>query len=335
MKLLLTGATGFVGRNFLLRVLAERTYEEILVPVRSIEKLRAQFLGDGYEGIPSPVKPIVTSAPNWGLKNVMVDHVVHSAGVIIARSRGEYFRTNVDGTLELLRCIGNPSKIIILSSQAAAGPCRGMEEKRESDSEEPLTWYGQSKLEMEKRVAAEFSHLKYLFLRPPIILGPRDQMTLPLFKMVRSPVHFKPGLRSKFYSYVSVYDLINAILAVLRSEKDWSLFAQRHFFVASEEPTSDRELIASAARVSNKWGFLIHVPQPLIKVVSRVIDAVPTWRASIPSLSADRAKEIWPNRWVVSSDAFSSLFGWKPMESLWVALKATHEWYVKTGQLPA
>src|SRR5688572_8498260 len=100
MKLLLTGATGFVGRNLLLRAID--LYEEIYVPVRSREKLLAQLKDEGFAGLPSNVKPILTEAPSWKFDGVPpVQHVVHSAGLISGVSRDDYFRTNTEGTRTL------------------------------------------------------------------------------------------------------------------------------------------------------------------------------------------------------------------------------------------
>lgn len=338
MNLLLTGATGFVGRNLLLKALKDARYQTIWVPVRSREKLHAQFLGDGFDDIPSVVKPILASAPEWNLGEASsAEHVIHSAGVIFARTREEYFKTNVDGTLTLLRQLKSPQRVILLSSHSAAGPCKaGVAEMTEGEPEAPLTWYGQSKLEMERRVAAEFPTLNYLSLRPPMIFGPRDQATLPLFKMVRRPIHFKPGFKAKHYSFIAVGDLVTAIFAALDSREDWKALGQRKYFVAAHEPISDRQLLSWASEAcGRKAGVILSVPQPLLWGISRVIDTIPTWRATIPNLSVDRAKEIWPDRWVCSPKAFEETFRWRAVEDLPSALKSTREWYVKTGQLPS
>lgn len=337
MKLLLTGSTGFVGRNLLLRALAENRYDEIWVPVRSREKLVAQFVGDGFETIPSRVCPAVTSAPDWNLSEVPpVDHVVHSAGLISARSREEYFKANVEGTVELFRRIPRPKKAILLSSLAAAGPCRkGLRVRREGDEDVPVTWYGESKLEMERVMRQEFTDLNYLCLRPPMVLGPRDKATLPLFKMVRQPLFFKAGFRSKYYSFISVFDLTSAVFSALDDDGDWSQISNRSFFVASETPVSDRELLTSVARTSHRTGLILSVPEALLRGITWIVDSVPMWRARIPNLTVDRAKDLWPNRWVVSSQAFQERFRWRPFENLHHTLQQTRDWYVRTGQLPA
>lgn len=335
MKLLLTGATGFVGRNILLREMLENRYDEVWVPVRSREKLEEQFRGDGFAGIPSKVRAVVGSAANWKLEGApRFEHVIHSAGVLFADKRDVYFETNVEGTLGLLRSLQKPDRLVVLSSQAASGPCLvAGGSKSENDADEPITWYGQSKLEMEKRLAELFSDWNYLCLRPPMIFGPRDQATLPLFKMVRRPLFFKAGFKPKYYSYISVFDLVSAIYSALEESADWSGFGKRHFFIASDTPVSDRELIQLAAQASNRKGVFVNVPQAILWGVSRLVSSVPTWRASLPSLSADRAKEIWPDRWVVSSRAFQDRFRWKAREELPQTIQKTREWYLKTGQL--
>jgi len=336
MKLLLTGATGFVGRNILLREMVENRYDEVWAPVRSLDKLKEQFIGDGFAGIPSKIKPVLSSASGWKLEGApSFDHVIHAAGALFAPSRQEYFDVNVDGTLSLLRSLKSPGRVVVLSSQAASGPCRGGDgTKREGDADEPVTYYGQSKLEMEKRLQSEFKSLNYICLRPPMVLGPRDQATLPLFKMVRRPLFFKAGFRPKFYSYISVFDLVSAISAALEDGGDWrSLEGQRYYFVASESPVSDRDLIRLAAEASNRKGIFVSLPHAILWGVSQVVNSVPKWRASLPSLSADRAKELWPSRWVVSSAAFRERFRWSPREDLPQTLQKTRDWYVKTGQL--
>ncbi|MFM8316241.1 MAG: SDR family oxidoreductase, partial [Deltaproteobacteria bacterium] len=129
MKLLLTGATGFVGRNLLIELLKSNTYETIYLPVRSEQKLKEQLRGEGILELPLCVKPLLMEAPNWDFKTLSnVDHVVHGAGVLFGNSLEDYISTNTEGTLNLMRTLIGPSKFVILSSQAASGPCSEQQE---------------------------------------------------------------------------------------------------------------------------------------------------------------------------------------------------------------
>ncbi len=333
MRLLLTGSTGFVGRNLLLRLLQAKKYDEIWLPVRSPEKLREQLVGEGYLDLPSSVKVVKTEAPDWDLSQIpSVEDVVHAAATLSGTNREEYFKVNKDGTRRLLEQLPRSARILILSSLAAAGPCpRGVQQREESHESFPVTWYGESKLAMEEMLAKDFADRPYLCLRPPMVLGPRDQASLPLFKMAKQPLRFKPGFRIKRYSYIAVGDLVSAILSALK--KDWSALPQRIFFVGSDEPVTDADLINESARALNKTGLTLSIPHPIIWGVSRVVDQVPAWRKAIPNLSADRAREIWPQSWVASAEPFKKNFDWTPTQNFSDLLKETGDWYRASRQL--
>ncbi len=332
MKLLITGSTGFVGRNYLLSALASGKYQTIYLPVRSTAKLAKQFEEDGFPSIPSSIRVLEGSLSEVDFgEAAFSDHVVHSAGVIFARSQKEYFETNVAGTLRLFESLDPKAKIVVLSSLAAAGPS-GSAPRSESDAEAPLTWYGKSKLEMEKKLREDFSDRAYICLRPPMIFGPRDHATLPLFKMVQKPVHFKPGFKDKVFSVLSVDDLSRAIQAALDGKFQ---AGKRAYYVAHSQTITDRDILREAARACSVKSRIWVVPQGLLRLVSQVIDTIPTWRTTIPTLSVDRAKEIWPDRWEVNSKAFERDFVWSAKTSFRDSVQSSRDWYVRTRQIPA
>lgn len=335
MKLLLTGATGFVGRNLLLELLRLNLYETIYLPIRSEQKLNEQLKGEGISEVPACVKPLLMEAPDWDFQTLSnVEHVVHGAGVLFGSSLEDYSRTNTEGTLKLMRTLKGPSKFVILSSQAASGPCSKYQEyKKESDPESPVTWYGASKLDMEKRLETEFGDKDFICLRPPMILGARDSATLPLFRMAKGFIQFKPGFNEKKYSFIDVQDLVRAILAVLQSPIALRNLDSRKLFVASDRVITDTELIKTAVQVLNKSDKIVKIPQPVIWGVSQVVGNIPALSRAVPNLSKDRAKEIWPDRWVVSPKKFEETFQWKAQVGLDRSLKETCDWYIKSGQL--
>jgi len=333
MKVLLTGASGFVGRNLLLNWLSRKRYEKIILPVRNSKKLTDQLKREGISDL-SLLEIVDSSAPDWkSLSGLKVDHLVHGAGLLFGGSKQEFFQTNVEGTLNLFQHV-DFERGIVLSSQAASGPCgSGQTRKTEEDEDCPITWYGQSKLEMEKSLQSKFSQRNYLCVRPPMILGPRDTATLPLFKMVKGRLLFKPGLAPKHYSFIGVEDLVLAINQALESKDSFKEFPKRALYVASPEVITDEALIRTAAQAAQKPGLLVKVPQGLLKGVSKLIDSVPAWRRAVPSLAGDRALEIWPDRWVVSSQQFSDKFAWKPQKGLLTNMEEAYQWYLKNGDL--
>ncbi|MEI6492459.1 MAG: NAD(P)-dependent oxidoreductase [Verrucomicrobiota bacterium] len=317
--LLLTGATGFVGRNLLIRVARDRV--PVLAPVRDREKLCRCLDEDGIAR--ESVTPLPAEPSAWNA--VRPSHAVLGAGVLFARSREEYFSTNVDWTLRVLRALPTECRTIVLSSQSAGGPTPdGHAARSEQDSDSPVTWYGESKLELERAIGSEFPDRPITILRPPMILGARDTATVPLFKMARGPVRMKPGLRRKEFSFLGVDDVVAAILAAFA-------FNERGpFYIGSDSPVFDNDLIRSAARAVGGKGITLPVPMPVVRLIAAVVDAVPSLRAATPSLTRDRAREIWPDRWVVDSSAFRRLSGWRPVVSLDDALLSACRYFQRT-----
>lgn len=320
--LLVTGATGFVGRNLVLRALGDGF--RVLAPVRDAGKLRRQLEREGADV--TNVVPLPCEPAEWDA--TAPDVAVLSAGVLFARNRDEYFETNVKWTLRILAALPPSCRVIVLSSQSAGGPTPdGVARRTEETPDTPITWYGESKLALETALRRDFSGRNLTVLRPPMILGARDSATLPLFKMAAGPIRTKPGLRDKTYSFLAVEDVVGAIFAALAAD------GLGPYYICRETPITDVELIETAARVTGSNGVTLRVPQPVIRAVAAVVDAVPAFRQATPSLTRDRAREIWPWRWVVDGSAFGQATGWKPKIGLEQALRDAWEFYRREGQL--
>ena len=210
MSLLLTGATGFLGRNILLRALSDG--REVLTAVRNHDKLWQQLRFE--EKDPQQIQ-LLSALPNrW--PTISPRHAILGGGVLFERNRRDYFSTNVDWTLATLRALPPDCRTVVISSQSAGGPTPdGKAARSEEDPDAPITWYGESKLAMERAISDEFPDRPITILRPPMILGPRDTATLPLFRMARGALRIKPGLRKKSYSFIAVEDLVTAIFLAL------------------------------------------------------------------------------------------------------------------------
>lgn len=328
MRLFLTGATGFVGRNLLLAVLHGGSCEEIVAAVRDRAKLERQLAEEGFSNLPPHLRILDWQEP----PPPGITHAVHCAGVLFARNRAEYFRVNVDDTLRLLGGLPQSARTLVLSSQSAGGPTPSDREIRTpADPDTPLTWYGESKLAMERALVG--THPGIRVWRPPMILGPRDRATLPLFQMAAGPLRIKPGLRAKSYSWIAVSDLVRAMIRALQAS-DWPALAGP-LPVCAPEPITDLELIETAAAVMSRRGLTLALPHPLVRAFSTLVDAVPPLRESAPSLTRDRAREIFPDRWVLDGGEFRARFAEGPFATLRDTLAETYAWYARTGLLPA
>jgi nucleoside-diphosphate-sugar epimerase len=329
MRLLVTGATGFIGRTLVLRALRDERVAEVITPVRSGQKLRDQLQREGVPESPK-LRIMEAEAPHWDFRPLgPIDRVVHCAGVLFSRSRDDYFRINVDGTLRLLATVEGAPDTVVLSSQSAGGPTPlGHETKKIEQPDRPVSWYGESKLHMEKLLREEGAAYPMLLLRAPMVLGPGDRATLPLFRMVRGRLWPKPGWQPKHFSWVASGDLSEAIEAWFESGPRAGIDAAH---VTSPGTITDAMLMRTAARVSGRRGWLVPFPQFLLKPVALASKMIPAIGEKVPSLTPDRAREIWPNRWVLDAEPFRQATGWQGRATLEETLTRTLEWLQREG----
>jgi nucleoside-diphosphate-sugar epimerase len=330
MELLLTGSTGFVGRNLLLRLARETRWARIILPVRDPEKLRSQ-LAD--EGIADPrMVPCRVSDDLWQLPpDAAPDLAIHAAGLLFGRRRQDYFGTNVEGSLRLAAQLPRACRMILLSSLAAGGPTPSGASHRTMDHEDrPVSWYGASKLTLERELRNRLGRRLFI-LRPPMVLGSRDAATMPLFRMARGPVWIKPGFAPKHYSWIEVGALCDAILKAASDPEK----GEQHgpLYLGDEGTITDAELISTAAEVIGSKGVILPLPQAAIRIASVAVNAVPSWRAAAPSLGIDRVREILPDRWVCDATPFREAFGWTQRATLRETLAETAGWLKAQGKI--
>jgi nucleoside-diphosphate-sugar epimerase len=145
--------------------------------------------------------------------------------------------------------------------------------------------------------------------------------------MARGLVRTKPGLKRKEFSFLAVEDVVAAVYAA------FGLNECGPFYIGSDRPVSDFDLLSSAARAAGGKGTTLPVPMPVVRLLAAVVDAIPSLRESTPSLTRDRAREIWPDRWVVDSSAFRRLSGWSPSITLDEALLSACRYFRDRGLL--
>ena len=327
MILLITGSTGVVGRNLLLQAMQDASWSHIILPVRSREKFFRQLEKEKIVFDADRLHLCDVEKNEWHLPSLKPDVVLHCAGLTFSRARENYFETNVEGTLNLFKKLPDTARFFVLSSQAAGGPTPAKIEKRNRTHEDkPVSWYGASKLAMEKKLL-ELSAERVLILRPPMILGPRDTATLPLFKMAQSPVRMKPGFATKEYSWIDVGDLCRAILTAAKA--DWRILPERLYFLSSNQTITDRELLKTAAMAVGTRGITLPLPHMAIQLLSMLVDKIPALHQPLQSLGRDRVKEILPRRWIVDGSDFQRDFDWQPTTTLQESLQEAANWVKK------
>lgn len=224
--------------------------------------------------------------------------VVHGAGAVRGACQADFDAVNVRGTSNLLRAVAAnapQARFLLLSSLTAREP--------------QLSWYGQSKADSEKLLAA-YPALDWVVLRPPAVYGPGDREMLPVFRAMARGLATVPGSPEARASLIHVSDLVAGILACLRSGECREQTLYLHDGKAGGYDW--REMAAIAGQVWRRRVRLWQVPRWLLDAVARVNLALARRTGRAPMLTPAKLRELRHPDWSVDNDRISALTGWKP-----------------------
>lgn len=320
MKVLLTGATGFIG-SFLAEYFLEKGYE-VRCLVRTSSNL--QWIADldiecHYGSLEDP------ESLRRGLMDV--DYVFHLAGLTKAISQDAFNRANVIGTKNLLQVILEHNiklkRFVYISSQAAAGPSPTIEPIDEQSTPAPITPYGRSKLDAENLVLSVWKRIPFTIVRPPAVYGPRDKDVLEFFKAANLGVIPKLGANEKYVSLIHVKDLVRGIfLAGVRKKAE-----NKIYFIANAQPYSWETIARITLQVLQKKALRIPVPNLVLDGLSRISEGISKITATPSILNRQRVAELKQEYWVCSPKKAKSDFKFEAKINLEDGIRETIAWY--------
>ena len=305
MKVLITGASGFVGTHLCKKLLEEG--HEVFALVRTPSKFS--------EVAPHPrlkmIQGDLDQEFSWiSLLPSELDSVVHTAGIVHSYNTDQFFQTNAVGTLKLseaLKTKYSTLHFVLISSLAAAGPSMGPRKRNEDDLDAPVSVYGRSKKKAEEHLKESAPQdWSISIIRPPMIIGPRDSAVLDIFKMVKGKAILLPGKGSllKMYSFVCVFDLIDTIVKILNQKKNGM------FYSAHPQTVSFSELILE---IKNQLGvpFIYHLPMPLflIKGLAMLLNFLNKVFPHQLRLTPDKVFELEATNWTCAGEKASLELG--------------------------
>jgi nucleoside-diphosphate-sugar epimerase len=228
--------------------------------------------------------------------------------------------------------------LVVVSSLAAAGPCVGDQPRGEGDSPAPVSAYGRSKLAGEMAAAKYATRLSISVVRPPIVFGPGDRGVLEMFRPIaHSGLHVVPCREERRVSLIHVADLVSLLL--LAAEKGERLHpvgapGQGVYFVAAEHDPTYAELgQAMAMALGKKRAMVVHMPEPLVRLVGLCGDALGRVRQRAGWVNSDKMAEALAGSWTCSSAKARRQLGCSPAATLAERLGETAQWYRQAGWL--
>jgi len=173
MNILITGATGFIGKH-LARALSEIYSVRCLVRKTSdISDLRNLNVEMAHGDL--LVKDSLESALDG------IDLIYHLAGEVYSRKKDDYYKGNILSTNNLLEICKEKGikRIIYLSSTAVYKPMADKILLTEESKCEPITFYGKTKLHAEQLIKQH--NVPWVIVRAPVIYGPHQPTLLNRF----------------------------------------------------------------------------------------------------------------------------------------------------------
>ena len=325
MKVLVTGANGFLGSHLVEGLLARGHRVRGLVrrtsDLRWLEGLDVE-LAYGEVTDPATLPEAVRD----------IRAIYHAAGVTRARRPENYRRVNHQGTVNLLSACQEHGrgveKFILISSQAAAGPAGEGRLSRETDPCRPVSDYGQSKLMAEQAAAGFMDRLPVTIVRPPAIYGPRDVDFLTYFRILKK--HLRPllGLRERRLSICHVRDA--AVGIILAGESDRS--AGQSYFISGGEITWN-ELTGIMARALGVRTMKVRIPLFALHTLAALNEALAPLFREAPVLDRRKAREMTQMCWTCDWSKAAAELGYQPAVSLEEGMRETLRWYREAGWL--
>lgn len=303
----ITGANGFIGRHVCDR-----------------------FATDGWV-----VRPIVRRDIENGRIGELVDGadvVIHVAGATRAPSRELLRESNVGLTRRVVALSreGGVRRIVLISSQAAAGPASSARDPLTEESPPlPIEAYGRSKLDAERVVESARDDLEHVIIRPASVYGPGDRDFLAMFRVARFGLAIHAGNRDQLISIVHVRDLADVIARAATTSA-----VNRMYFVANDEPVSWRELFRMAAECAGRTIVAeVNLPRLLVRAGASIGDVVASVRRRAGLLTSEKAVLAQPKYWICSNARAKRELGFASRIDLETGLRETYEWYVSNGWL--
>jgi len=334
-SVLVTGGSGFIGRNLVLELVRRRCRIRCLVRATSqIEHLR-QIGADICIGDVSQPDCLREAASG-------VDTVFHVAGLIAAPRAERMMRVNGEGTWNVAQACAaqaKPPVLVTVSSLAAAGPVPDGSIRRESDPPLPVSHYGHSKRAGELAVRAWSDRVPATIVRPGIVFGPEDRLLLPMFRSIAGlGIHPVPTFDPPPLSLIYVQDLIEILLRAAErgtrigpDDTGESAAAGCYFACSDEHPTYSElgRLVADAA--GRRHLFLFHMAEPLTWLVAGVAELFARLTRQPIIVNLDKMRESIQPSWAASPRGIRAELGFAERFSLRQRICQTVAWYREHG----
>jgi nucleoside-diphosphate-sugar epimerase len=329
MRVLVTGATGFIGGH-VVEALREAGHEPVAAVRATSDVAFLERLGVAR------VRCDVTDRASLLVACKGVDCVIHTAAIVATYGSWEpYRRVGVEGTANVVEAAvaaGVP-RLVHLGSIAVHGldrqPGRVIREDAPLAHEtEPWNHYVREKVLSEKIVwrAHDAGRIQVTSLRPSVVLGPRDRAVVTrMVKFVDSPFGGVIGTGSNRVGCVDVTDLARlAVLAATRREA-----VGRAYNASSTQVVTQREIVGAFGDAFGRWRKPWRAPYAIAMLTAATLDELyATLGMRDEPIVSRISVAIFGNDFLVDCSRAERDLGWRGDADLRETIARSVEWYV-------
>lgn len=296
-SVLVTGASGFVGRDLIGR-LAHAGWS-----VRAAARQPSTF--PEMAGVEHAALPDLARTFDWRPLLAGMTHVVHLAGIAHADAAidpGTYHAVNAEAVRSLAmaaRSCGIRCVVLASSVRAQSGPVAS-HVLTEADRPQPTDPYGRSKLMAEHFLAEALSGstTRWAALRPVLMYGRGVKGNLrALAALARRPIPLPFGALANRRSILGLPNFASAVAHVLSADQAHG----RAWLVADPEPVTVGEIVAAVREAAGRGAWNVPIPVGLGRALAALAGRGEAWERLSGSL-------------VVDTTALQST-GWRPVET--------------------
>ena len=315
-KILVTGATGFIGSAVVRRLLTQDEFHAVAVAVRK----------DGLhwpEGIKQEIVGDLDAFTDWSNAVRDISVVVHCAARahLLVETSGsplnEFRRVNALGSLNLARqaAASGVQRFLFVSSIGVNGAETFQQPFTDRDPVAPHSSYAVSKYEAElglQALAAE-TGMELVIIRPPLVYGPQAPGNFgSLMRWLQRGVPLPLGAIHNRRSLVALDNLVDLIVTCLTHPAA----ANQTFLVSDGEDVSTTDLLRRMGNAMNCPARLLPVPAGWLEQAAALLDKRDMAQRLCRSLQVDIKKT-------------RSLLSWQPPLTLDEGLKRAAEGLVR------
>lgn len=320
MKVLVTGANGFLGSH-IVEMLLKEGHEVVCLMRKESNKRWLQSVMDKVEIRYSDFLYPETFEKNFD----DIDIVVHSAGIVNTFDWHNFYLVNFLGTKNILKACAeakNVKRFLFISSHTASGPSFTEDVKNENSPNKPLSHLGKSMLLAEEEVLKYITTFNVTVIRPTVIYGPRDYNLLPIFKFIKYGVFIRFGDLKRVVNLCYIDDFVCGLLKILKtplcSGELYYLGGENIFFYEIKDVLS---------KIIKKKPKDLFIPKFLLLPITYFYEIIGRLTKKTYVLNKDRVVDLIQSNWGITIEKAKRDLGYSPKTGLLEGLEKTFHWY--------